>query len=136
MVSLLGVAHGDCELAHGGRWKPRVEAALSWNLGLYPLSNVNQRFSPGNRAQIVGYGSADPQEMAEYQEMRSIGHHTAGHAAGPNPKSRLEYESSPRDPRTREYRTIRNGGIPTAEARRPFRGRTCIRTESEIEART
>ena len=78
-----------------GGGKPRVEAALSWNLGLYPLSNANQRFSPGSRAQIVGYGSADPQEMAEYQEMRSTGYSMLGHASGPNPKSATEHGSSP-----------------------------------------
>ena len=168
-----------------GGGKPRVEAALSWNLGLYPLSNANQRFSPGSRAQIVGYGSADPQEMAEYQEMRSTGYSMLGHASGPNPKSatehgsspqnraqtgmrenaghrktaeyqerqpighpaaghtpdpkpksRLKHESSPAKPAARAYRTRGNGGIPTDEARRPFRGRTCIRTESEIGNRT
>ena len=80
-----------------GGGKPRVEAALSWNLGLYPLSNANQRFSPGSRAQIVGYGSADPQEMAEYQEMRFTGYSMLGHASGPNPKSATEHGSSPQN---------------------------------------
>ena len=123
-------------MAEYQQMKPAGHSAAGHVSGLNLKSATEHGFSTQNRAQTGMRENAGHRKTAEYQERQPIGHPAAGHTPDPKPKSRLKHESGPAKPAARAYRTRGNGGIPTDATHRPFRGRTCIRTESEIGART
>ena len=126
MVPLLGVAHGDCELTHGGRWEAKSRSGAQLESWTIPVVECQSAIQSGQQGANRRIWERCPQEMAEYQEMRPTGYSMLGHAPVPNPKSAAEHESSPQNRaqtgmrenaghrKTAEYQEMQPIGHPVA----------------------